>query len=110
MTVLKLRVIEQAAHKVYVLSLMQANGQVDLAETDENGNGNENERGNENEKGNGRQEDSNCGIGRRPCKPTLLCKIVWSIQRLVTGSLKASRQAAHASYINYVAISWANIH
>ena len=33
-------------------------GQVDLAETDENGNENEreNEHGNENEKGNGRQE------------------------------------------------------
>ena len=56
-------------------------GQVDLAETDENGN--ENERGNENEKGNGRQEGSKCGIGRRSCKPTLLCKI-------------------DASYINYI--------
>ena len=44
-------------------------GQVDLAEWDEN----------ENEKGNGRQEVSKCGIGRRPCKPTLLCKIVWCI-------------------------------
>ena len=74
----------------------QLEGQVDLAETDENGN--ENERGNENEKGNGRQEGSKCGIGRRSCKPTLLCKIVWCIQRLVTGS----RQAAHASYINYI--------
>ena len=41
-------------------------GQVDLAETDENGN--ENERGNENEKGNGRQEGYKCGIGRRHCK------------------------------------------
>ena len=69
---------------------------MDLAETDENGN--ENERGNENEKGNGRQEGSKYGIGRRSCKPTLLCKIVWCIQRLVTGS----RQAAHASYINYI--------
>ena len=77
-------------------------GQVDLAETDENGN--ENERGNENEKGNGRQEGSKCGIGRRSCKPTLLCKIAWCIQRLVTGS----RQAAHASYINYIR-AWANI-
>ena len=63
---------------------------MDLAETDENGN--------ENEKGNGRQEGSKCGIGRQSCKPTLLCKIVWCIQRLVTGS----RQAAHASYINYI--------
>ena len=35
-------------------------GQVDLAETDENGN--------ENEKGNGRQEGYKCGIGRRHCK------------------------------------------
>ena len=34
-------------------------GQVDLAETDENGN--------ENEKGNGRQEGYKCGVGRRPC-------------------------------------------
>ena len=68
-------------------------GQVDLAETDENEN--ENERGNENEKGNGRQESYGCGIGRRSCKPTLSCKIVWCIQRLITGS----RQAAHLSYI-----------
>ena len=43
-------------------------GQVDLAETDENGN--ENERGNENEKGNGCQEGYKCGIGRRPYKPS----------------------------------------
>ena len=67
-------------------SVLQAGllkGQVDLAETDENGN--ENERGNENEKGNGRQEGSKCGIGRRSCKPTFLCKIAWCIQRLVTG-------------------------
>ena len=41
-------------------------GQVDLAETDENER--ENERGNENEKGNGRQEGYKCGIGRRPCQ------------------------------------------
>ena len=56
-------------------------GQVDLAETDENGN--ENERENENEKGNGRQEGYKFGIGRRPYKPTLSCKIVWCIQRLI---------------------------
>ena len=43
-------------------------GQVDLAETDENGN--ENERENENEKGNGRQEGYNFGIGRRTYKST----------------------------------------
>ena len=43
-------------------------------ETDENGN--ENERENENEKGNGRQEGYKFGIGRRPYKPTLSCKIV----------------------------------
>ena len=64
-------------------------GQVNLAETDENGN--------ENEKGNGRQEGYKCGIGQRPCKPTLSCKIVWCILRLVTGS----RQAALASYIHH---------
>ena len=49
-------------------------GQVDLTETDENGN--ENERENENEKGNGRQEGYKFGIGRRPYKPTLSRKIV----------------------------------
>ena len=43
-------------------------GQVDLAETDENGN--ENERENENEKGNGRQEGYNFGTGRRTYKST----------------------------------------
>ena len=49
---------------------MNIYGQVDLAETDENGNENEreNEHGNENEKGNGRQEGYKCGIGRRPCQ------------------------------------------
>ena len=60
------------------------NGQVDLTETDENGN--ENERENENEKGNGRQEGYKFGIGRQPYKPTLSCEIVWCmwcIQRLV---------------------------
>ena len=53
-----------------VIGTMQCNGQVDLAETDENGNENEreNEHGNENEKGNGRQEGYKCGIGRRPCQ------------------------------------------
>ena len=44
-------------------------GQVDLTETDENGN--ENERENENEKGNGRQEGYKFGIGRRPYKHTI---------------------------------------
>ena len=45
-------------------------GQVDLAETDENGNENErgNENGNENENGKGRQDSTFCGIGRRSCK------------------------------------------
>ena len=43
-------------------------GQVDLAETDENGN--ENERENENEKGNGRQEGYNFGVDRRTYKST----------------------------------------
>ena len=47
---------------------LHVSGQVDLAETDENGN--ENKRENENEKGNGRQEGYKFGIGRRPYKPT----------------------------------------
>ena len=70
-------------------------GQVDLAETDENGN--ENERGNENEKGNGRQDSYKCGIGRRPCK---LMR-----DSVVHPETKYHRQAALSSYI----ISWANI-
>ena len=53
---------------------MPTHGQVDLTEMDENGN--ENERENENEKGNGRQEGYKFGIGRRPYKPTLSCKMV----------------------------------
>ena len=40
----------------YEARLTPSNGQVDLAETDEN------------EKGNGRQERYKCGIGPRPCK------------------------------------------
>ena len=87
--------IQSVHDNIIVHSYFSCPYQVDLAETDENGN--------ENEKGNGRQEVSKCGIGLRPCKPALLSKIVWCIQRLVTGS----RQAAHASYINIV--MWANI-
>ena len=47
-------------------SVCKGYDQVDLAETDENGN--ENERGNENENGKGRQDSAFCGIGRRYCK------------------------------------------
>ena len=52
------------------MAVTELSGQVDLAETDENGNENEseNEHGNKNEKGNGRQESYKCGIGRRPCQ------------------------------------------
>ena len=58
-------------HSIYAL-IYFFNGQMDLAETDENRNENEcgNENGNENEnkKGKGRQDGTLCGIGRRSCK------------------------------------------
>ena len=68
---------------------------MDLAETDEN------ENGNENEKGNGRQESYRCGIGRRSCKPTFIVQdsVVHpeTCHRLKTG-------CSFELYINAVAI------
>ena len=57
----------------YALAIigLLVSGQVDLAETDG--------KGNENEKGNGHQEGYKCGVGRRPCEPTLSCKIAGAV-------------------------------